>query len=383
SPLISSCYDTTELIWPLRVLGLLLFLNAINSIQTALYSRRMEFKKIFIRSIISVPLSGIVGIVLALQGFGLWALVIHNILNVLIIIIVMAFDKNCRLGLKFSISRFKKLLPFSGKIILTGAVTGGGDFLRTLIIGKKYNTEDLAYYDKAYTYSNYATQIVGLSITSVMLPSFSREQNNPNSLKKMARASIRLSTFIMFPVLLGFASIAKPFVLILLTKKWEASIPFLIIFCLLRMPAFISNIDKQVYYAIGKSGISLVYECVLLVLNIVSLLISVQYGVIYIALGAMIVEWVGCMIIWWISNRAYGYTLKERMTDIAKPLMNSVVMFAASYSIQLIDLKLYLSLILQIFVGIIVYCVMSSLTKDRNIKDIISFIKAKKRKTND
>lgn len=375
APLIADIYEAPELIWPLRVLGVLLFLNSINSVQSAIYSRRMEFKKIFIRSIIAVPISGIVGIILAIYGFGLWALVIHNILNVLIIILVMALDKTCWIKFQFSFKRLKTIFPFAFKIILTGVVTGGSDFIRTMIIGKKYDSEDLAYYDKAYTYSSYVTQVIGQSVTSVMLPSLSREQGNLTRLKAMSRKSVSISAFVMFPILLGVAAISSPFVLILLTEKWAACIPFLMVFCILRMPSFISNIDKQVYYALGKSGINLIYEIGLLIINVASLLVTVQFGVMWIAVGATIVEWFGCLIICFISAKEYCYSVKERLSDVIKPLCNSLLMFACVYSVQFVPLNRFLTMILQVLIGIVVYFILSVLTKEKSLLYIMEAVK--------
>lgn len=376
APFISNIYSTNELIWPLRVLGLLLFLNAINSIQTAVLSKKMMFRKIFYRSIIAVPISGVVGILLALNGFGLWALVIHNVLNAFIIVVVMSFDKDCRFIPSFSFRRLKHFLPFSTKILLTGCVTGGGDFIRTLLIGSKYSTEELSYYDKAYTYSNYATQIAGQSITSVMLPSLSREQDNSEIMKNLARKSIQMSTFVMFPVLLGIAAVSEPFVLIFLTDKWAPAIPFLMIFCVLRMPSFICNIDKQVFYALGKSGIILVYEIILLALNVSVLFFTLQFGVIYIAVGAMAVEWIGCFSICIVSKYIYKYSLVERLCDVWKPTLNSLIMFICVYLLKYLHLNLFLTFFIQVLCGISLFFLLSFITRDKSLKELFSRISA-------
>lgn len=385
APFVSSIYATDELIWPLRALGSLLFLNAINAIQTAVMSKKMMFRKIFYRSIIAVPVSGVVGILLALNGFGLWSLVIHNILNAFIIVVVMSFDKDCRFLPSFSFRRLKPFLPFSTKILLTGCVTGGGDFIRTLLIGKKYSTEELSYYDKAYTYSNYATQIAGQSITSVMLPSLSREQDNVKIIKDLARKSIRMSTFVMFPILMGIAAVSEPFVLIFLTDKWAPAIPFLMIFCVLRMPSFICNIDKQVYYALGKSGIGLIYEAILLILNISILIFTLQFGVIFVALGAMAIEWFGCLSLFFVSKYIYNYSLFERLVDIWKPTLNSFAMFLCVYSLKYLDLNIYFTFFIQVFCGILLFVLLSLITKDNSLKEFILRISAlfKKNKTMD
>ena len=379
SPLISSIYKTDQLIWPLRVLSLILFLNSINAVQTGIYSRNMEFKKIFLRSIIAVPVSGMVGILLAIGGYGIWSLVVHNLLNMFIIVIVMAFDRKIWFKISFSISSFKKMYSFTGKIILTGIITGGGDLIRTLLIGKKYSSEDLAYYDKAYTYSGYATQIVGQSISSVMIAPFSRLQDDKEELKKMARKSIVASAFVMFPILLGIASVAKPLIIVLLTDKWLPSYQFLMLFCVLRMPSFISNVDKHVYYALGKSEINLFYEIAYLIFNIGVLFFTIQLGTIYIALGVTLAEWIGCFILFLISYKTYGYSFLERFKDLWKPLLNSCVVFLASYFIGMINLNIYIKLFIQIIMGVLAYFLMIFLTKDKTYVSIINLFKKRRR----
>lgn len=378
SPFISRLYETDQLIWPLRALALVLFLNSINAVQTGIYSRNMAFNKIFLRSAIAVPISGVVGILLALRGFGIWSLVIHNLLNMFIIVVIMAFDKTIWFKISFSFNSFKRLYSFTGKIILTGLITGGGDLFRTLLIGKCYSSEDLAYYDKAYTYSGYATQIVGQSISSVMIAPFSRLQDNKEELKRIARKSIVASAFIMFPVLLGIASVAKSLIIILLTDKWIFSYPFLILFCVLRMPSFISNIDKQVYYALGKSEINLFYEASYLILNFGVLFLTLQFGTIYIAIGVTIAEWVGCFALFLVSLKVYGYSLSERIKDLWRPLLNSCIVFIASFAIGSIVVNIYLRLLIQIVIGICTYILMVLLTRDKTFFELCNLFKKRK-----
>lgn len=380
SPFISTLYGTEELIWPLRILSLSLFLNSANAVQTGIYSRRMEFKKIFIRSIIAVLVSGLVGILMAMNGFGLWALVTHNLVNMALIVLSMSFDKTIWFKLRFSFNSFKKLYSFTGKVIVTSIITGGSDLLRSLVIGKKYSTDDLAYYDKAYTFSNYSMQIIGQSVTSVILPSLSKIQEDKYKLKDLARRSIRLSAFIVFPMLLGVAAVAESFVILILTEKWLNCVPYLMLFCLLRMPSFVSSIDKQVYYALGKSEINLFYEIGFLLLNTATLFVCMQFGVLYIAVGVTVIEWIGCMSLFFVSRKVIQYTLLERIADLWRPLINSIVMFIGAYLVGRLFDSYLLRLIVQIFTGFAIYIVLCFITKDTNIKEIKNIVRRRKTK---
>ena len=377
SPFFADIYNAPEIICPLRVLALVLFLNAINSVQTALFSRDMQFRQIFLRSVIAVPLSGIIGVAMAYMGFGLWALVAYTLSSMGLTVLVMSLASNYRLRLEFYWDRAKVLYSFSINILLSSLVSGFGDTFRTLIIGKKFNTTDLAYYDKAYSYSSYFVQIINASITNVLLPTFSRSQDKRVELRQMARRSVQLTSFAVVPILTLVMCIADPFVNLLLTEKWAPCIPFLVIFCILRMPGCIASVDKQVYFALGNSKINLCYELGLLVANVSMLLITVPKGVFAIALGYLAIELIGCFIIFCISMRFYGYTLSMRLSDIWRPIINStIVYFVIGMPVFSMPSR-FVEMIVKLCVGGILYLFLGVATKDNNLKYIKTIINNK------
>lgn len=367
APWISSYYDIPELLWPLRVLSLILFLNAINAVQTALLSRSMNFKTIFVRSALSVPISGAVGIAMAYMGFGIWALVTHNLLNMFIMVLVMFWGTKMRIELGFSLQRAKEMYAFSGKIMLSGLISGFGDTVRTMTIGKKYTPDDLAYYDKAYTYAQYVTHIVHSSIQSVMLPVLSRQQDDIEALRLTNRRTVSMVSFVMFPILIGAIIASEPFIILLLTEKWALSIPFFMLFCFFRLIGCIVSVDKQAFYALGRSDIALYFEVGLLLTNLIVLFILVDYGVWAIAIGATSVEFLGVVALCVISDKVYGYKLKDRFLDIRLPLFNSLVMAIVLSFINRLGLNHFETLSLQVIVGVPVYYVMAKITKDGNL----------------
>lgn len=376
APFIADVYNEPELKAALRVLAIILFFYAINAVQTAILSRKMKFKKLCIRSMLSVPISGFVGIIMAKSGFGIWALIAHHLVSMLVIVIFMSFDKDTHIKLGFSKDSLKQIYSFSWKLLLTGVITGFHDMLRTMIIGKRYSAKELAYYDKAYTYSSYVTLIVNTSISSVLLPVFSREQDDMDKLKDMARRASRLSAFIMVPVLFGVAAVSEALVSVLLTDKWLPSAPFLMIFCILRIPGCIMTADKQVYLAVGKSQINLLYEIGLFILNVTALIISIPHGPMAIALGATLTEIVGGFCIWKVSSKVYGYRIKDRIKDIIKPFSNSMIMAGGVYAIGIcLNLTPMLELVIQIFCGIAIYIILELVSKDESIVYCLTMIK--------
>lgn len=375
APFVASYYDAPVLKPTLRVFAISLILQGVNSVQTGILQRQMRFKQLFLRTLIATPIAGFVGISMALGGMGVWALVAYNLTNILAVIIIMSFDRDCRIPIGFSLNKMKQIFPFTSKIMFTYAICGLFDLIRTSIIGKRFSREDLAYYDKGLSYSSYVTMLINQSMGSVLLPTFSRSQEDMEALRGMARRSVRLTSFVIIPILVAVVVMAKPLVLLLLTEKWLPCVSFLIIYCFLRIPGPILNIDKQVFYALGKSNVNLYYEIGLFVFNFIALFVAVRISVLAIAIGAFIVELLGCLAIFVISSRVYGYSLLNRLSDMWKPLLCSTVMALVMIWVSTLDFSVIVLVFVQAILGIIVYILMGRLIKDDNLIYCLSIIK--------
>ena len=364
APFVSEYYNIEELTWPIRVMGISLFLFSFNSIQTGLLTRKMMFRSIFFRSMLATPLSGIIGIAMAYMGMGIWALVGYYLTNILSIVIFMNMIPELRLKLGFSWQSAKEIYGFSIKIIGTNLISAGGDTIRTMTIGKVFSPEKLAFYDRGYSYSSLVTQVVNTSLSSVLLPVFSRQQDDIPKLRELARRSVSMSAFVMIPILVFVAVAAHPLVSFVLSEKWLPCAIFLSLFCILRI---ITSIDKQVYYSVGKSQIGLYYEIGLLAVNLLSLTLMIPYGVWAIAIGYTVIEFLGNFILCIISSKVFGYTLLDRCKDLVKPVLNSAVMAMVAYVMTRYFERDYVLVAMQMFVSGVVYVFMSWITHDTNL----------------
>ena len=387
APIFADYYETPELKWGLRVLSIIIFFNSFNSIQIALLSRKMNFKTIFIRSAIAVPLSGAIGIILALNGFGIWALIIHTLSTSFLTVLIMAIGSKERIGLRFSFSRAKKIYSFSGFILFAALIAGLRDTFRSLIIGKKYSKEELAFYNKGYTYSTYVAQIGKESVSSVLLPAFSTEQSNYDRLLEMGRKSFRLITFVSLPLLVGFALVSYEFVHIVLTDKWINAVPFLCLFFILRLFDLIKSIDIQMYFAVGKSKLYFVFSSIVSLVDIGLVFVALNLGSIYIAGAAVIVEAISTIVAFIISGILFKYSFVERIKDCYKPLIACTVMIGLVLVFNLLEIdNCWITLFSKIGIGAVSYIGIELLLRDGNIKDCLAIIKRllkKKEQSND
>lgn len=364
-------FNTPNLIWPLRVQSLILFLQSYNSVQTALLARELQFKQLCLRTILAVLISGTIGIGMALAGFNLWALVSFTLTNVLVIVLFMNFYPKLRVSIAFSWQRVKAIYKFAGNILITSAITGLHDLIRSSVIGKKFSKQDLAYYDKAFSYSSYVTLIIIATLQSVLLPIFSKNQNNLETVKKMARLTVKMSAFIMTPILTLVAITATSWVPLLLTERWNPCIEYMTIFCIIRAVGCIVITDKQVWYSIGRSDINLYYEIGIFITNLILLVFTMQLGPFAIAIGAMIIELFGGLSIFIISSKYYNYSLKERFLDLYKPLVSCASMTVSVLLINQLFDNMLIDLFMSFLVGLIVYCACSILIRDTSFKLLI------------
>ena len=376
APIISGFYNVGDITSMIRTMGLLLLLNSITSIQIGILIRKMKFKLLFYRSLLALLLSGLVGIIMAFCGFGAWALVASGLTGALLSFIFLNLLPELRLSLGFSMTSAKELYSFSLKILGTNLVSMGGDTIRTLTIGKAYRPTQLAFFDRGLYFSKSVTQIVNTSLSSVLLPTFSRLQDDVHYMRDMSRRSVRLSSFAMIPILVFVAVVSRPLIGMILTDKWLPCAIYLSIFCFLRIPGIITSIDKQVFYAMGKSQIGLYYEIGLLIANLISLIIVIPYGPLAVAVGFTVIEYLGNMVLCYIASRVYDYSLIQRIKDLYLPVVNSVLVFFACGSIYFLHLNYICTLLSQFIVAVSVYLLLAKIAKDESLEYYIELIKS-------
>ena len=361
--LIAAFYDKPQLMLVLRVLSITLLFGAFNSIQNAVVARKMQFKKLFFSSLGAIVVSGTVGIVMAYADFGVWALVAQQITNQLLITVILWFTVKWRPRLLFSFERVKGLFSYGWKLLVSALIDTLYMNLRSLIIGKMYNAEMLGFYNRGEQLPALIVTNINGSIQSVMFPALASQQDNRKRVKDMVRRSIVTSSFILFPMMVGLAVIAEPLVKILLTEKWLPCVPFLQISCVTYALWPIHTANLQAINALGRSDIFLKLEIIKTILGLAILGVTVFYGVYAIALGGIVGGLIATIINSYPNAKLLNYSYKEQWKDMMPSLLLSLVMGAVVYSVQLFGMTVWPTLIVQGFVGIILYVGMAKIFK--------------------
>lgn len=375
APLVAEFYMDPLLVSVLRVVALTLFFGAFNSIQNAYVARNMIFKKLFISSLGAIIISGIVGIVSAYMGLGVWALVIQHLVNQISITVIMWFTVRWRPHLVFSYDRIKVLFSYGWKLLASSLLDTLYMNIRTLFIGRVYSQSMLGYYNRGQQFPKLIVSNVNGSIQSVMLPALSFHQDNPQKVKNMMRRAIVTSSYIMFPLMIGMAAVAEPMVKIILTEKWLPAVPFLQIFCISYALWPIHTANLQAINAMGRSDIFLKLEVIKKINGLFILGISIPFGIYAITLGQVISGIISTFINAYPNKQLLDYSYKEQWIDIVPSLLMSIVMGIAVYPINLIIKNVRVVLTLQVVVGIVVYIGLSMLFKVESFAYLVTTIK--------
>lgn len=377
APYIAQFYELKELKWVLRVMALRLPLASVNSIQQAHVQRAMQFKRFFIATLFGTVLSGFVGIALALKGFGVWALVAQYLTNTTVDTIVLIFVEKWIPKFQFSVEKAKSIYSFGWKVLATDLVYTAEEDIRSLIVGKVFGSADLAYYDQGKKYPSILVNNLNSAINKVMLPAYSRSQDNLENLKKMLRKSIAVGIFILAPVLLGFAAVSDSFISVILTDKWMLCSPYIKIFCIIYLTRPLETACHQALLAIGRSDIVLRIMIAINVVALAAVFIAV-FGfnsVFLIAVGSLISSFVSLACFMGYSNKLISYHFGEQIEDIAPALFSSVVMGGIVYLIGLVNIDKVPLLFLQVVVGGIVYVLLAKLLKIQAFQYLLKAVK--------
>lgn len=379
APFIADFYQM-EIIRPiLRVLGLRLLISGVNSIQRAWIQKRMLFKRFFISTSFGTIISAVVGISMAYMGAGAWALVGQYLTNSFIDTVVLFITNDWRPKLQFSFDRAKQMLSYGWKVLLTTVVyTVEGD-LRSLIVGKQFGSADLAYYDQGKKFPNLLVSNINTSISNVMFPVLSKNQDNRERRKAICRRSIKTSTYLLAPLLLGLIAVSNEFVRVILSDKWLPCVPFLQILTLVYLVRPLTTTDQQAIMSTGRSDLTLRIMIAVNVTDVILLLIAVfaMKSVIMIAVGALLTEVVSMALFMKYVKKCIGYTYLEQLSDIAPSLLLAISMGVIVYLVGKINVNVIIVLFLQVVVGAGYYLAMSCILHFEPFIYLVKMLKEK------
>ena len=379
APYIASIYKNQLLIRVIRIYALSLFITPISTIQYSYISKKLQFRKLFWASFIGTVLSGVIGIYLANSGFGAWALVGQRMIDSFVDTLIIFFCIDLRPTISFSFDRLKRLWKYGSKVLGTSIVDMIYDNIRPLIVGLQFSTADLAYYEKGRSYPNILNSAINSTLSAVLFPLIVSVQDDYDRVKSLMRRFIRVTSFVLFPTLLGLAAVANNLVILLITDKWIGTVPYIRIFCVFYMFQLLQTGNLQALFAIGRSDIVFKLAVIKKSINFILLFILILFShspYLLAALG-ILTSLIAYFINALANKKLLNYGLFDQLIDIMPNLFLSLAMYFLVYYIGYLNVQLHFLLLIQVLLGCGFYILMSFMFKNSSLLYILSMIKGK------
>lgn len=363
APYIAAYYIMPDLNPLFRVLALRLPLASIASIQQAYISRNMLFHKQFLSTLAGSIISAILGIIMAVKGFGAWALVAQYLCGSIISLIVL----QCLISLKYKIGftkeRFSSLFSFGWKVLLTVLINRIYNEIRSLVIGKMFTPADLAFYTKGQFFPNLLMSNIDSSLTRVLFPVISRQQDDLLQVRSLVSNTVSISTYLIIPLLTFLGIIADKLVLLVLTEKWLPCVPYLQIFCVYYMFIPINSAKYQAITAIGRSDVSLKCEIIQKFFGVIILLytIFISRTIFAIVFGNIAFMIVALIITSIVCKKYINLSYLQQVKDIMHSIIIGVLVYAILYIVSDICVNNYIDLLIQSITFIAIFIIASKL----------------------
>ncbi len=375
APAVAGFYDKEILTPVLRVMALKLPLAGVNSVQHAYVQKKMLFKRFFFSTLIGTMGSAVVGIAMAYTGFGAWALVAQYLFNSTMDTVVLWFTVKWRPVWRFSPERMKYLFSFGWKMLASELIHTSYKQIRSLIIGKVYTEKDLAFYNQGGKLPSLIVTNINSSVSSVLFPAMTLKQDDTGKLKEMVRLSIRVSSYIMWPLMIGLLVMSEPIVRLMFTDKWLPCVPYMQIACIQFALEPVQTANVQAVKAMGKGRTYLIMEIVKKVFGIVMIVAVMYQGVMAIAVTAMFVTFFAALVNSTPNRKYLGYTYWEQLVDLIPSVLLAAVMGACVYGVGRLPVPDLVSIVLQVVSGAVSYIILSLVFRVSQFRYLLGILK--------
>lgn len=353
APSISIFFKESILTDVLRVIGWVLVINALGIIPRTILVKRIDFKTQTKVSIISSVASGVVGIGMAMTGWGVWSLVWQQLsrqmLNTLFLWVFCRWIPVW----EFSMKSFKELFNFGYKLLFSGLLDTIYKEIYYVVIGRFYSAADLGQYTRAQQFNIIFSSNLTSVVQRVSYPALSSIQEEPERLREAYRRVIKLTMLVTFACMLGLAAVAKPLILILIGEKWLPAVSYLQIICFSGMLYPLHAINLNILQVKGRSDLFLKLEIIKKIIAVGPIVIGIFCGIKYMLCYSVLNSFVAYFLNSYYSADLINYPTKEQLKDIFPTFAISLIVAAFMWSFSLLNISAYIQLVVQIVIGLV------------------------------
>lgn len=378
APLIARFYNEPQLIPITRVVGLSLVFNSLAVVQRALLTINLDFKTQAKASFVGAIVSGIIGITMAYTGFGVWAIVWQQISNLGIITVLLWILSHWKPIWAYSWKSFKELFSFGSKLLASGLLNTIFNNLYLIVIGKFFRASDLGYYTRAHQFTDFASSNITGIFQRVTYPVLCTIQDDDTRLRDVYRRLLKTSAFIIFPLMMGLAAVAKPMVITFLTEKWLFSALLIQILCFAQMWYPVHAINLNLLQVKGRSDLFLKLEIIKKLLTVILLCITLPLGLIPMCIGLIVGSIISLMINTYYTGKLINMGFVKQMKDLLPTLILSISIGTMVFlTVTYIPMKSWLAFTVGAVEGILLYVGLAKLLRFNEFSELISIIRRK------
>lgn len=374
SPLIADFFAREELVGLTRVSSFTMVLGAFAIVQQVRLTKRIDFKTQTKITLIASVLSGVIGIFMALLGFGVWALVIQGIIAQLLRTVLLWFFNHWIPSLRFNKDSFSCLFGFGWKMMVSGVLDSLWTQLYQVVIGRYYSPATLGQYTRANQFSTLFSSNLTNVIQRVTFPVLSDIQDDKERMISAYRKIIKTTMFLTFALMFALGAVSEPLIYCLIGEKWHQAATFLPWICLIGSLYPLHAINLNMLQVQGRSDLFLGLEIVKKIVGIIPLVIGAFIGVFPMLYSSVLVSIICYFLNSHFPGKILGYTSWMQLKDIAPSFLISMIMAAVVYMMKLLPFSHWIILPVQMIVGLLLFFVMCKITRIEESKEVLRII---------
>lgn len=378
APYVASFYNEPELKSVMRVISIIVVLNSFSVVQVALYTARVDFKTQSKATFFSATISGVVGIYSAYVGYNVWSLVYQQLSYAFVNMLLLWWFSNWYPKFVFSWQSFRELFAFGSKILVSGLLNTIYNNMYQLVIGKVFNASTLGFYSRASHFAIFPSTNISGILQRVSYPILCELQDDTNKLIDVYRKFIRISTLIIFPLMMILAAVSRPMIVIVLGEKWIYAATLLCIICFSSMWYPIHHLNVNILQAIGRSDLTLKTEVMKKCVGVIILVVTIPFGIETMCYGGILSSMICLVINCYYVGKLLNVGFVCQMKDVMAVFLISIAIFVFILLLSFVVENDMALIILGCLIGVLLFvvlCVIFNIQAYQDLRSLWSAIK--------
>ena len=355
SPFIEEFFKLNGLAVFLRVASLVLLFNSFVIVPTSILKVKQNFKAISLANITSTVLSGILGVIMAYRGYGVWALIYQLLTRS--ILSMFLINIQCRWLPHFSFYKdsFKGLWKYSANLLTLHSLTRIIEEGLAFIIGKSLTPYNLGLFTRGVQFSSLPNSTISSVLSTVMFPALSSYRQDEKLFYNTYRKTIIVQSILIPPIYIGLVIVSEPLIYLLLGEKWMDVVPVLQIFCLGKIIFTLANTTENVLYSLGYSNIALKQQMYKMFIKLLLILLALKWGFMAVVIANAVADFTAYFITNYCARKILSYTMYKQLNDIYLFIFSAILAGGCGYLLSYSFSNPFLKILIAMVISILIY----------------------------